>query len=214
MNFLYTLKERWFPERKFRTARVWSNRALKEIAHLFEGNIINVSGWKDEDKRGGKYADYFINKSSYSISNYTSAEMGYQGNEGEIQIDLEKDLNPKYTHAYDVVFNHTTLEHIFDVRKAFQNLCLLSKDIVIVIVPWLQQLHYSEGYKDYWRISPYSIKRMFEENGFALVHLCANNSSKDSVYILAVGAKNESKWKDKLCVSPNYFHNLGDKIIT
>ena len=39
-------------DRKFRVPRIWSNKELKKFASLFSGEIINVSGWMDNDKQG------------------------------------------------------------------------------------------------------------------------------------------------------------------
>ncbi len=46
-------------ERKYRLARIWSNRELARIAHHFSGDIVNISGNRDEDKEG-RY--YFCNR--------------------------------------------------------------------------------------------------------------------------------------------------------
>jgi hypothetical protein len=210
-NFL-KIKEKYFPERKFRAARVWSNKVLREIAHLFNGDIINVSEWEDGDKRGGFYRNYFTKANSYTVSNY-SGDMGFQNKENEILLDLEKELDEKYISKYDVVFNHTVLEHIFDVDTAFKNLCLMSKDIVIVVVPFLQEMHYSNSYKDYWRFTPFALKKMFEKNGMKLVFIDANNSKNESIYILAVGSKNPNKWTNYLKINEKIFNNLGNYII-
>lgn len=201
------------PERKFRKARIWSNKELKKISPIFKGSVINISGWKDEDKRGNFYKDYFKNASSYAISNY-KGDTGFQNKEGEIYLDLEKELDKKLIGKFDVVFNHTTLEHIYNVNKAFSNLCLMSRDIVIIIVPFLQQMHFGEAYKDYWRFTPYTIQRMFGENGIKLIYLNANNEKNESVYLIAVGSKKPKNWEDKInYINDNIFVNLGNKII-
>ncbi len=207
------IKEKYFPGRKFRRARIWSNQQLKKIAPLFTGDIINVSGWKDYDKRGCFYKDYFINSGSYKISNY-KGDSGFQGGLDEIYLDLEEDLNEENINKFDIVFNHTTLEHIFEVKKAFKNLCLLSRDIVIVVVPFLQEMHPGESFKDYWRFTPFNIKKMFDKNGLELIYIDANNNSRESVYIFAVGSKNPEKWKNKInYINEDVFINLGNKII-
>src|SRR5687767_4129918 len=46
-------------DRKFRAARIWSNQELKTITPHCKGAVINVSAWKDEDKEGAHYKDYF-----------------------------------------------------------------------------------------------------------------------------------------------------------
>ena len=179
-------------DKKFRLPRIWSNNELKKFAHLFTGDIVNVSGWKDRDKEGRHYRDYFINSTHYYISNYKSEYKGFQGFDNEFFLDLTKDLDEKYINRFDVVFNHTTLEHIYDVKKALKNLCLMSSDIVILVVPFLQQMH--GDYGDYWRFTPLAIKNLFEENGFTLVYLSFNNHRNTSVYIFAIGSKKPEKW--------------------
>lgn len=181
--------------RKWQIQRRWSNQELKKFSHLFTGEIINVSAWKDNDKEGSKYKDYFINAKSYFISNSESHFRGFQGFENEINLDLTQELDNKYINKFDVVFNHTTLEHIYNVRIAFKNLCLLSKDIVIIVVPFLQEMH---GKYDYWRFTPVTIKKLFEENNFRLLYLNFNHHKYSSVYIFAIGSKNPEKWKDKI----------------
>jgi len=181
-----------FIDRKFRLPRIWSNKELRKFAHLFTGDIINVSAWKDIDKEGNFYKDYFINKKTYTITNYDSDKRGLQGIDGEIYLDLEKDLPKNMYNKYDVVFNHTTLEHIYNFKKAFQNLCLLSKDIVIVIVPFLQEMHSSYG--DYWRFTPLSLQNLFYENGFEILYLSFNSHRNASIYIFTIASKNPKNW--------------------
>jgi len=165
-----------------------------KFAPYLKGNIINVSGWKDIDKEGKKYADYFKNAETYTISNYKAELKGIQGYENEIFLDLTAELDKSLIKKYDVVFNHTTLEHIYKVKDAFKNLCLLSKNIVIIVVPFLQQVHGS--YDDYWRFSPSVIKKLFEENGLSLIYLSFNNHKKASIYIFAIGSRNPDKEKE------------------
>jgi len=68
-----------FEDRKFRIPRIWSNSELRKFAHLFTGKVINVSAWKDLDKEGNRYKNYFINASEYWISNYKPEFRGFQG---------------------------------------------------------------------------------------------------------------------------------------
>lgn len=41
--------------KELKNARVWSNKEIKKIAEIFEGDIINISGECDRDKQGGGY---------------------------------------------------------------------------------------------------------------------------------------------------------------
>ncbi|MEQ9424521.1 MAG: hypothetical protein RJQ09_08900 [Cyclobacteriaceae bacterium] len=180
-------------DRKFRLARIWSNGELRKFAHLFNGDIANVSGWKDTDKEGSYYRDYFSNAKSYTITNYKSEARGFQGMEGEIFLDLTEVLPDDLKGKFNVVFNHTVLEHIYEVHLAFRNLCSMSKDIVIIVVPFLQQMH--ADYGDYWRFTPLTIRRMFSENDFEILYLSFNSEPNASVYIFCIATRNPHLWK-------------------
>ena len=182
-----------FIERKSVLPRRWSNQELKKFASLFTGDVVNVSAWKDADKEGKHYKDYFSQATDYYITNYKEEARGFQGYDEEIRLDLTDKIDDKLKNHFDVVFNHTTLEHIYNVKEAFHNLCLLSRDIVIVVVPFMQLMH--ADYGDYWRFTPSAIKKLYEENGFNLLYLSFNNQRHASVYIFAIGSKNPEKWK-------------------
>ena len=107
-------------DKKFRVARIWSNNELKKIANLYTGDVVNVSAWKDQDKEGIKYRDYFSNASSYSVTNYNSEARGFQDTPGEIFLNLEDKLPTDLIAKFDTVFNHTTLEHIYEFRMALK----------------------------------------------------------------------------------------------
>jgi hypothetical protein len=179
-------------DRQFRLARQWSNREVRRLGALFTGDIVNVSGWLDDDKEGGKYAAYFPNRASYAITNYGGTSGS--GADGEIPLDLESDLSAELARRFDVVFNHTALEHIFEVRKAFANLCAMSRDLVVVVVPFAQVEHYTDSFGDYWRFTPQAIKRMFETNGFTEVYCAVSPDPDAAVYVLSVGARDAAKW--------------------
>ena len=188
---------KFFLERRFRLPRVWSNSELRKIAPMMNGKIINVSGWKDQDKEGGHYKDYFINADSYFISNH-SGFRGIQGDLGEINIDLTATLPSELLQKFDVVFNHTTLEHILDVNTALKNLCLLSKDIVIIVVPVAQAQHESESWGDYWRFMPSSLRELFNLFGLSVVYESVSKNHNSGVYLFMVGSYHPERWTNKL----------------
>jgi hypothetical protein len=188
--------------------RLWSNEELRRIAPLFTGDILNVSAWKDGDREGGHYKDYFSSASSYTISNWRSSH-GYQGNDSEIIINLEESIPEVYNRKFDAVFNHTTLEHIFDVFRAFNNLCELSRDVVIVVVPFMQFLHWKEGYLDYWRFTPYALRALFERSGLRCVYESVFDRPNHSVYVLSVGSRHPEKWMEKLSYTPHDWLRVG-----
>lgn len=185
-------------DRKFRIPRLWSNQELRRIAPLFSGSVVNVSGWKDEDKEGGHYREYFSGASTYMITNY-GGYRGFQGSdEDEILLDLEKDLPSELTSSFDVVFNHTTLEHIFKVNTAFKNLCDMSKDIVIVVVPFAQTQHEQDGLLDFWRFTPTALRYMCKENGLSIIYEAANSHRNAGIYVIVVASKNPKLWLNKM----------------
>jgi hypothetical protein len=190
-----------------RLARRWSNAELRKVAGWFPGDVVNVSGWKDEDKEGGRYADYFAQKASYTITNYKSEARGLQGD--ELFLDLEAALPPALAGKFDVVFNHTVLEHVYEFQAAFRHLCEMSRDLVIVVLPWLQPYH--GDYGDYWRFSPLATKKMFEANGLTPLRITFNEDAFASVYVFAVGARRPERWRDKF-PEPIAIANAADRV--
>jgi hypothetical protein len=183
--------------------RRWSNMELQKWGKLFSGDVINVSGWDDRDKEGGKYVDYFPNKSTYTISNIHGAR-GSTGAENEIYLDLSQDLPENLVSQFDVVLNHTTLEHIYNIQQAVCTLCALSRDIVIVIVPFIQRVHWEpDSFLDYWRPTPFALKELFETSGLELVYWNWNDNPVFNVYTICVGSKKPTNWKP-------YFGTLAD----
>lgn len=175
-----------------RVPRLWSNGELARIGALFEGDVVNVSAWRDEDKAGRHYRDYFPRARSYTRTNFRSDMRGFQGEEGEIFLDLEQALPANLHGAFDTVFNHTTLEHIYEFRRAFANICAMSRDVVVIVVPWLQPYH--SNYGDYWRFSPIAIARLFAENGLTPARITWNSDPGASVYVFAVGVRDQARW--------------------
>ena len=174
--------------------RSWSNRELRKWGPLAKGDVINVSAWEDRDKEGGKYADYFPNKGSYAISNYGGAR-GTSDGQDQIILDLTAELPKELERRYDVVFNHTTLEHIYEAGHAMRSLCGLSRDLVIIVVPFLQQLHWDEGsFRDYWRFSPFAMDELFRGCGFRMIYCTTNDSPVNPVYLFCVGARDPERW--------------------
>lgn len=180
-------------DRKHRLPRRWSNGELRRIGRHLGGDVVNVSAWKDEDKEGGHYRDYFPAAKSYRTTNYVAEARGWQGREGEIFLDLEAPLDPKLKGGFDVVFNHTTLEHVFEFVRAFDNLCEMSRDAVVIVVPFLQPMH--ADYGDFWRCSPLALKRLFERNGMEIVYCSHNEHWLTAVYLFAVAARQPERWR-------------------
>lgn len=191
--------------------RYWSNDELKKLAPLFSGDVINVSAGKDEDKEGGFYHDYFVNSDSYVISNYKK-QFGNADLYDEIELDLNIpiSLESHLVSRFDVVFSHTVLEHVYDMTTAITNLCSLSKDIVITVVPYIQSFHQDEKYyHDYWRISPYAIIKLFEECDFKAIYISWNNDPIGNIYLFHVASKHPERWSEIVDMQKGYMNRLG-----
>ncbi len=174
--------------------REFSNAILRYYAPLFTGKIINVSGWKDGDFENGFYATYFQNATNYYVSNAPTSSKGIGSLESEIAIDLSKPIDVTLHKQFDVVFNHTTLEHIFELEMAFKNLCDLSKDVVILVVPTLQHIHFNDGFGDYNRLTPMGIVKYFEKNDFVTIVLQSNEQQFSPIYCFAIAVRKGSKY--------------------
>ena len=156
-----------FIDNKVRKPRIWSNLELKKFSNNFNGKIINVSGWNDSDKDGSFYKNYFSNCEDYYISNWSFSERGQEKklDKNEYLIDLEDDLDDKLINKFEVV-NHTTLEHIFDISKL--KIYVNSLMIPIIVSPFMQEQHITSDFKDYWRLTPQAVKKLFEKNNLNL----------------------------------------------
>lgn len=199
-----------FVDRKFRLPRLWSNQVLREIGPFFGGDVVNVSAWDDRDKAGLCYRDYFPQASAYHLTNFSGIR-GFAGRPNEHLVDLTGELPEELRRRFDVAFNHTTLEHIYEVRQAFRNLCELSKDIVVVVVPFSQVQHESESYQDFWRFTPSCLRMLFAENGMDVVYEAESDGRRAAIYLLAVGSRDAGRWRSVLPHSRS-LHQAGNWI--
>jgi len=188
-----------FMDRQFRIARVWSNQELKKFSGLFGGDVVNVSAWDDRDKEGGCYKSYFSRASHYYYTNYGGTR-GLQGCDDEFAVDLSGEVPADLQGRFDTAFNHTTLEHVFDARKAFSNICRMSRDAVIVVVPFSQVQHETDSYGDYWRFTPSCVRALFRENGLDVIYEAESTHRKAAVYLLFVGSRHADRWRGKMPV--------------
>lgn len=181
----------WLVRGREYNARCWSNERLKYFCSNFSGRIINISGGDDSDKQGDVYRNYFNNKTDYYISNFSKL---YEV-ENEIEFDLRSraiDIND--TGKYDVVFTHTVLEHVYELDAAINNICSLSRDIIITVVPFIQSYHRDHWYDDFWRFTPVALFKAFELRGFKTLHVDWNDDPIGNIYILHIASKNPDRW--------------------
>lgn len=172
--------------------RLWSNDILKENIPKLQRyqSVINVSGWKDSDKEGGYYKNYFIKEVDYYVSNYPDDKEKGVSNVDDIQIDLAKLLPSELENKFDVAFNHTVLEHVINPEFAFDQISKLTKDVLITVIPWKQALHFNPGqFGDYYRISPFTMRRFYEKNNFTLLLEEYSPNYAPDTYLLYIGSK-------------------------
>lgn len=186
--------------------RIWSNNEIKRIGEVFSGDVLNVSGWKDGDKDGDRYVNYFPKARSYTVSNF-GAELGASGGE-EIEIDLSQPI-PSEMSTFELVFSHTVIEHVHPPSVVFKNLCSLSHDSIITIVPFMQPFHGVEGrYTDYYRYSPLALEKRFAEYGFQTVYVSWNHDHPlMNVYIFHLASKNPERFVSLDLKSQELKHN-------
>ena len=176
-----------------RAARVWSNREIASIARHITGDVVNVSAWQDQDKEGGHYRNYFSAADSYETTNFE----GWRGEgvRANHVLDLECPAPEELNERYDLVFNHTTLEHIFDIHQAFRTMASMSRDAMLVIVPFMQHLHGPED-GDFWRPSPYAMRRMHRNAGLTVIREAAGPKGAKVRYLSYFSSKNPDRWKE------------------
>jgi len=176
--------------------RYWSNDELKKISHFFRGDLLHVSAGKDLDKEGKEYKTYFNNIKNYFITNH-KLEYSNDDTVKEFYLNLEEDLPENLCNRkFDVVFSHTVLEHIFKIDKAIDNLTMLSDDIIITIVPFIQSYHAQEHFNDFWRFSPFALKKMFENKGFTTIYVSWNEDILGNIYVFHVCSSKPQKWNN------------------
>jgi hypothetical protein len=177
--------------------RVWSNAQLRLFAPYLNGDIVNVSGWRDGDKQGSTYRSYFPSCRRYAITNSPNGARGASdGAVGSIPLDLEGPLPEALRQAFDVAFCHTVLEHVFDNARAMAALQQMSRDVIIVVVPFLQDEHREAGsYGDFWRYTPDSLRRMLESDGRTVVYLSCNDNVWWPIYVFAMACRHVDRWR-------------------
>lgn len=183
------------PNRPVRDARIWSNRFIAAIAPFATARVVNVSAWKDEDKEGRTYRDYFTAAKSYETTNFE----GWRGADvpSDHNLDLQQPAPEHLAGAFDLVFNHTTLEHVYDFHRAFDTLAELTGNAMLLIVPWIQPLHGPvDG--DFWRFSPFAMRRLFADRGFTVVAEQAGPVGGKVRYLGHLAARDPDYWRERL----------------
>lgn len=174
--------------------RSWSNVQLRRFADELDevSSCCNVSGWRDSDKEGRFYRDYFPNVESYFVTNFPGDSDKGVGTFDEIELDLLENLPPEFESRFDLTLSHTVLEHVRRPDVAFANICLMSRKYVITVVPFVQGFHFSPGnFGDFYRFSPMLMRSMYEENGFRVIDEAYGPPFGGTVYLAYLGVRSE-----------------------
>jgi len=161
--------------------RIWSNREIARVASSVTGDVVHVSAWLDEDKEGRTYRDYFSKARSYTTTN-VGGQRG-EGGDGDLHLDLSRPLPAELERAVDLVFNHTTLEHVPAVDVAIDNLFAMARSEVLVVVPFMQVEHWeSPSFGDYWRLTEHGLAQACLDRGFEILSLTSNHNPVWPIY--------------------------------
>jgi hypothetical protein len=113
-----------------------------------------------------------------------------------VLLDLEKILPENLLNKYDVVFCHMVLEHIFHLQTALDNLAKLTKDVMVLIVPFSQGVHTTFSYGDYFRITPLYLNKYFSDLGFSVLSCEGNEQPFTNVYIVFIASRFPEKYPE------------------
>lgn len=70
----------------------------------------------------------------------------------------------------------------------------MSRDAVLIVVPWAQVAHPSSSFGDFWRFSPEAVQRLFEAEGFAPLYISGSPMRQAAIYVLGLGVRNADRW--------------------
>ena len=117
---------------------------------------------------------------------------------------MHKLLHPKLQQQE----GHFQLEHIFDFDTAFKNLCEMSRDAVIIVVPLLQQIHIAGSFGDYWRPTTLALMKQFKKNGLTPLVIATNDQPFYPVYCFAIAVRDPKKYEG--AITPSFdFQSVG-----
>ena len=161
--------------------RAWSNGRIAAAAGGVDGDVVHVSAWRDEDKHGRRYRDYFPAARSYTTTNVGGASGDISG--ADVPLDLTVPVDPLRRGAFDFVLNHTTLEHVHAVDVALDNLFAMTRRDLCLVVPFMQVEHWdSPSFADHWRFTAFGLAQAALDHGFEVVSLTSNHNPVWPIY--------------------------------
>lgn len=175
--------------------RVWSNIQLQRFlssSGSYE-TVLNASGWRDQDKEGSTYRNYFPKCTEYVISNHPDDAVRGASSSDDLLIDLLKEPSASLQLRFDCILNHTVLEHIRYPEVAVANLCSMTKGDLIIVVPFMQHFHFQPGqYGDYFRFTPMGLRSILEDNLFDTIYEQIGPVGGSTQYMFSVSRRKGS----------------------
>lgn len=112
---------------------------------------------------------------SWEVGEYKILDNGLEGNNGDIEFDLNKQSYEfKFSDAieYDVVFCLEVFEYLFDPVNALQSIneMLYPDGILYISFPFIYPIHAPEGH-DYLRYTRFGVEKLLKETGFEIDYI-------------------------------------------
>ena len=159
------------------TLRTKLNIQLEQIAiglNLKDKDILEV-GIAGDDKPSGSYR--FFGEGN----TWTTADVEPRWNP-DVLCDISN-CPQILDNSYDLVIMTQALEHIWDYKKAMENLCRITRKYLIIDCPWMFPFHHDNvrpaidwrDWDDYWRFSPSAMHRLLGEVGFKKIKIITDN---------------------------------------
>jgi hypothetical protein len=180
---------------RLNNGRSWSNERLKFISKSLPefNNALNCSGHLDLDKQGSYYQSYF-KVEKYTISSFEN-DSTYSNPKKLFLLNLDEDcekVSEEHYQNYDLIFNHTVLEHVMNPYQAFANFenLLAPNGILICVVPFIYKFHFSNGdFGDYWRFTPHTMELLHKQFNLSVKFLEVGPHNSYEKYIISVATR-------------------------
>lgn len=150
------------------------NREIREVINsmilpiIKEGKVLDV-GCGEQPLRKYFESSYLYKGLDYCQNSQNNIDFLTQIDESALNI-YEK---------FDIILCTEVFEHVFDWKAAFENISNLCSPsgLVLITCPMFYPLH-EEPY-DFWRPTPYALKKISELNGFTIVEEKRVGEGKD-----------------------------------
>ena len=135
--------------------RRFNNRCIRDFAKgVRNKRILELGSGKKYKGRHDYSAKFFFDNSNEFIQSDIVQAYGHE------IVDV---TNMKYGDEFDVILCANVLEHVFDFRKAIENIhkALKPNGTAIIFVPAFYPLH--DEPTDYWRFTEHSIRKLLQK---------------------------------------------------